>query len=85
MFHQTTNQALPFRVKRSASPSSHGPNKSRRTNLPSGPRAMFCDGRNDQGGGNAGRSFLGRVGPRGPGFTQGQQQPQITVPPVFQN
>lgn len=79
------NQALPSGTKRSASPSSHGPNKSRRTDVPSGPRAMLRDGRDGHGGGNTGRSLLERVGPRGPGFPQEQQQPQIPVPPVFQN
>jgi len=34
---------------------------------------------------NAGRSPLERVGPRGPGFSQEQQQPQIAMPLVFQN
>ena len=85
MYHQAMNQALPSGTKRSASPSAHGPNKSRRTDLPSGPRAMLRDGRDGQGGGNAGRSLLERVGPRGPGFPSEQQQPQIPVPPVFQN
>ena len=85
MYHQAINQALPSGTKRSASPSSHGPNKSRRTDLPSGPRAMLRDGRDGQGGGNTGRSLLERVGPRGPGFPQEPQQPQIPVPPVFQN
>ena len=78
------NQALPSGTKRSASPSSHGPNKSRRTDVPSGPRAMLRDGR-DGHGGNTGRSLLERVGPRGPGFPQEQQQLQIPMPPVFQN
>lgn len=81
----TMNQSLPSGTKRSASPSSHGPNKSRRTDVPSGPRAMLRDGRDGHGGGNAGRSLLERVGPRGPGFPHEQQQPQIPVPPVFQN
>ena len=85
MYHQAMNQALPSGTKRSASPSSHGPNKSRRTDPPPGPRAMLRDGRDGQGGGNPGRSLLERVGPRGPGFPQEQQQPQIPVPPVFQN
>ena len=85
MYHQAMSQALPSGTKRSASPSSHGPNKSRRTDLPSGPRAMLRDGRDGQGGGNTGRSLLERVGPRGPGFPQEQQQPQIPMPPVFQN
>ena len=85
MHHQPMSQALPSGTKRSASPSSHGPNKSRRTDLPSGPRAMLRDGRDGQGGGNPGRSLLERVGPRGPGFPQEQQQPQIPVPPVFPN
>ena len=46
---------------------------------------MLRDGRDGHGGGNAGRSLLERVGPRGPGFPQEQQQPQIPMPPVFQN
>lgn len=83
--HPATNQALPSGTKRSASPSSLGPNKSRRTDVPSGPRAMLREGRDSHGGGNTGRSLLERVGPRGPGFPQEQQQPQIPVPPVFQN
>ena len=46
---------------------------------------MLREGRDGHGGGNTGRSLLERVGPRGPGFLQEQQQPQIPVPPVFQN
>ena len=84
MLHQAMNQALPSGIKRSASPSAYGPNKSRRTDLPSGPRAMLRDGRDGQGG-NPSRSLLERLGPRGPGFPQEQQQPQIPVPPVFHN
>ena len=46
---------------------------------------MLRDGRDGHGGGNTGRSLLERVGPRGPGFPQEHQQPQIPAPPVFQN
>ncbi|KAI0261252.1 hypothetical protein BC834DRAFT_483270 [Gloeopeniophorella convolvens] len=56
---------------RSPSPSGQGPNKSRRTDLPSGPRAMR-DGR-PSGGPSGPRSLLERVGPRNPanGFPRG--------------
>ena len=48
---------------RSPSPSGHPPLKTRRTDLPTGPRAMFQH-RDGHGPGNS-RSLLDRVGPRG--------------------
>nr|VWP00055.1 Amidohydrolase family protein [Ganoderma boninense] len=48
---------------RSPSPSGHPPLKARRTDLPTGPRAMFRD--RDGHGPNNSRSLLDRVGPRG--------------------
>ncbi|EIW80400.1 hypothetical protein CONPUDRAFT_105406 [Coniophora puteana RWD-64-598 SS2] len=47
---------------RSPSPSGGGPNKSRRTDLPTGPRAMQASP--SGGGGGGGRSLLDRMGPR---------------------
>lgn len=81
IYQQALSQALPTTSPtgqkrtasaRSPSPSGHPPNKSRRTDLPTGPRAMFRDrDHNNHGGGGGSRSLLDRMGPRnghGPQF-----------------
>ncbi|KAI0359628.1 hypothetical protein OH77DRAFT_1472978 [Trametes cingulata] len=66
--HQAVPSTSPSAQKRTASarsPSPSGPpSKSRRTDLPTGPRAMLRDGPGGHGpGGGNGRSLLDRVGP----------------------
>jgi hypothetical protein len=85
MHHQAINQALPSGTKRSASPSSHGPNKSRRTDLPSGPRAMLRDGRDGQGGGNHRSKSSRKSRTPWPRIPPGATAASNPVPPVFQN
>ncbi|KAI0767061.1 hypothetical protein C8Q74DRAFT_1354926 [Fomes fomentarius] len=81
IYQQALSQALPTTSPtgqkrtasaRSPSPSGHPPNKSRRTDLPTGPRAMFRDrDHNNHGSGGGPRSLLDRMGPRnghGPQF-----------------
>ncbi|KII95659.1 hypothetical protein PLICRDRAFT_693828 [Plicaturopsis crispa FD-325 SS-3] len=72
LYQQAINQALPSTSPsaqkrtasaRSPSPSGHGPNKSRRMDLPTGPRAMFRDGNTNPHHGGS-RSLLDRVGGR---------------------
>ncbi|KAL1941474.1 hypothetical protein VTO73DRAFT_7291 [Trametes versicolor] len=63
---------------RSPSPSGGPPSKSRRTDLPTGPRAMFRDGPGGHGpGGGNSRSLLDRVGPARGGH--GQYNPHDDV------
>lgn len=72
LYQQALSQAIPSTspsggVKRTASarspsPTGHGPSKQRRTDLPTGPRAMFRDGPGTQHGAGGQRSLLERVG-----------------------
>ncbi|EJF57536.1 hypothetical protein BD309DRAFT_970550 [Dichomitus squalens] len=72
LYQQALSQAIPSTSPpsqkrtasaRSPSPGGHPPAKSRRTDLPTGPRAMFRE-RDGHGPGGS-RSLLDRVGPRG--------------------
>ncbi|KAL0955763.1 hypothetical protein HGRIS_001978 [Hohenbuehelia grisea] len=71
VYQQALSQALPTanastgqkRAASARSPSPGHPNKQRRTDLPTGPRAMLRDG---QGTSGSSRSLLDRVGPAGP-------------------
>jgi nuclear polyadenylated RNA-binding protein NAB2 len=73
IYQQAISQALPStsaqkRTASARSPSPGGPNKSRRMDLPTGPRAMINGGPSaGAGAGGSGRSLLDRVGgPAGP-------------------
>lgn len=75
IYQQALSQAIPATSPtgqkrtasaRSPSPSGHPPAKSRRTDLPTGPRAMNRERHNDgHGPGGGPRSLLDRMGPRG--------------------
>ncbi|KDR75697.1 hypothetical protein GALMADRAFT_121885 [Galerina marginata CBS 339.88] len=64
IYQHALSQALPPNPsqKRAASPSPNHPNKSRRTDLPTGPRAMHRDGLNGSNPYPNSRSLLDRVG-----------------------
>ncbi|KAI0653506.1 hypothetical protein C8Q70DRAFT_937612 [Cubamyces menziesii] len=89
LYQQALSQAIPStspsaqkRTASARSPSPTGPpSKSRRTDLPTGPRAMFRDGHGGHGSGNS-RSLLDRVGPargghHGPPFPHDDVQARI--------
>lgn len=90
LYQQAISQAIPSTSPsaqkrtasaRSPSPTGH-PNKARRTDLPTGPRAMFRgDGAGSQHGGHGQRSLLERVGPArnggGSGFRADDIQARI--------
>ncbi|KAI0776266.1 hypothetical protein BD413DRAFT_491320 [Trametes elegans] len=71
IYQQALSQAVPStspsaqkRTASARSPSPNGhPNKSRRMDLPTGPRAMYRDGPGGHGPGGNSRSLLDRVGP----------------------
>ena len=64
-------RSLPLKVYHSASPTSHGPSKAHRTNLPTGPRAMQNN--------SSSRSLFNRIGGRNSDLSFSRNEAQINA------